>query len=163
MLVCSRIVYDGHYSSAFIIPNGPADRVCDNLCTRHNIKDNSCHPHGQDQHNTYTLIVLLHAVLHHIDGQHAFCRAQSSTRRRGCGWGTTRCGRDADAEALWEKVQVSKKPVGGILMDQTMIAGVGNIYRAEILFKVWVKAQILLRCWSRGCFASHAGCMRMSF
>ncbi len=43
---------------------------------------------------------------------------------------------DADAEALWEKVQVSKKPVGGILMDQTMIAGVGNIYRAEILFKV---------------------------
>ena len=43
---------------------------------------------------------------------------------------------DADAEALWEKVQSSKKPIGGILMDQTMIAGVGNIYRAEILFKV---------------------------
>jgi endonuclease-8 len=43
---------------------------------------------------------------------------------------------DADAEALWEKVRVSKKPIGGILMDQTMIAGVGNIYRAEILFKV---------------------------
>ena len=30
----------------------------------------------------------------------------------------------------------SKKPIGGILMDQTIIAGVGNIYRAEILFKV---------------------------
>ena len=43
---------------------------------------------------------------------------------------------DADAQALWEKVRASKKPVGGILMDQTMIAGVGNIYRAEILFKV---------------------------
>jgi len=33
-------------------------------------------------------------------------------------------------------MRVSKKPVGGILMDQTAVAGIGNIYRAEILFKV---------------------------
>jgi len=59
---------------------------------------------------------------------------------------------DADAEALWEKVQVSKKPVGGILMDQTMIAGVGNIYRAEILFKV---GPTLLLCSAACC--SHWG------
>jgi endonuclease VIII len=39
---------------------------------------------------------------------------------------------DADADALWERIKASKKPIGGILMDQTLIAGVGNIYRAEV-------------------------------
>lgn len=39
---------------------------------------------------------------------------------------------DADAEALWERIKDSKKPIGGVLMDQTLIAGVGNIYRAEV-------------------------------
>ena len=43
---------------------------------------------------------------------------------------------DADPERLWEKIRISKKPVGGVLMDQTAVAGIGNIYRAEILFKV---------------------------
>ena len=46
---------------------------------------------------------------------------------------------DADPERLWDKMKVSKKPVGGILMDQTAVAGIGNIYRAEILFKVSIK------------------------
>ena len=45
---------------------------------------------------------------------------------------------DADSERLWDKMRTSKKPVGGILMDQTAVAGIGNIYRAEILFKVLV-------------------------
>lgn len=43
---------------------------------------------------------------------------------------------DADGELLWQKMQISKKPVGAILMDQTAVAGIGNIFRAEILFKV---------------------------
>ena len=30
----------------------------------------------------------------------------------------------------------SKKPVGLVLMMQEMIAGLGNIYRAEVLYKV---------------------------
>lgn len=41
---------------------------------------------------------------------------------------------DADAEALWERVSRSKKTIGLLLMDQGFFAGVGNIYRAEILF-----------------------------
>jgi len=45
---------------------------------------------------------------------------------------------DADGEALWAKLQVSKKPVGLLLMDQAYVAGIGNIYRAEILFKAGV-------------------------
>lgn len=42
---------------------------------------------------------------------------------------------DADGEKLWAKMQAAKKPVGLILMDQSAVAGVGNIFRAEILFK----------------------------
>ena len=43
---------------------------------------------------------------------------------------------DADPELLWERMHKSKKSVGLFLMDQAAMAGVGNIYRAEILFKV---------------------------
>lgn len=43
---------------------------------------------------------------------------------------------DADAELLWARMQRSKTPVGLILMQQDAVAGIGNIYRAEILFKV---------------------------
>ena len=43
---------------------------------------------------------------------------------------------DADAERLWNSIQNSKKPIGLVLMDQTLVAGLGNIYRAEVLFKV---------------------------
>ena len=39
-------------------------------------------------------------------------------------------------EVVWKKMAASKKSVGSILMDQSMVAGIGNIYRAEILFKV---------------------------
>ena len=33
-------------------------------------------------------------------------------------------------------MQKSKAPVGLLLMDQKAVAGIGNIYRAEILYKV---------------------------
>eukprot|EP00983_Pelagomonas_calceolata_P130349 1161677-Pelagomonas_calceolata.AAC.5 len=39
-------------------------------------------------------------------------------------------------QRLWAAMQTSKKPVGLALMTQEMIAGLGNIYRAEVLFKV---------------------------
>ena len=41
---------------------------------------------------------------------------------------------DADGEKLWAKMRTSKKPVGLVLMDQSFVAGLGNIYRAEVLF-----------------------------
>ena len=43
--------------------------------------------------------------------------------------------RDADPERAWAKVQRSRQPIGAVLMDQTAFAGVGNIYRAEVLFR----------------------------
>ena len=44
-----------------------------------------------------------------------------------------RCG--ADRERLWARMQTTQKPVGQVLMDQACVAGVGNIFRAEILFR----------------------------
>ena len=40
---------------------------------------------------------------------------------------------DACPDTLWAKFSKSRKSVGLALMDQNMFAGVGNIYRAEIL------------------------------
>jgi endonuclease VIII len=39
------------------------------------------------------------------------------------------------AELFVEKVRKSKKPIGALLMDQSVAAGVGNIYRAELLYR----------------------------
>lgn len=42
---------------------------------------------------------------------------------------------DADPEAAWAKVHRSSQSIGALLMDQRIFAGVGNIYRAEVLFR----------------------------
>mmetsp|Transcript_4603 Transcript_4603/g.9382 ORF Transcript_4603/g.9382 Transcript_4603/m.9382 type:complete len:388 (-) Transcript_4603:156-1319(-) len=49
---------------------------------------------------------------------------------------------DADPEALFEKVSISKKSIGLLLMDQSVFAGPGNIYRAEVLFKAGVHPNV---------------------
>ncbi len=42
---------------------------------------------------------------------------------------------DAEPERAWARISRSRKPVGALLMDQQVIAGVGNVYRAELLFR----------------------------
>lgn len=42
---------------------------------------------------------------------------------------------DAHPRQVWAKVQRSKRSIGSLLMDQKLFAGVGNIYRAEVLFR----------------------------
>ena len=42
---------------------------------------------------------------------------------------------DADPDAVWERVRRSPRPIGELLMDQSVVAGVGNVYRAEVLFR----------------------------
>lgn len=42
---------------------------------------------------------------------------------------------DADPGRAWERVRRSRAPIGGLLMDQSVLAGVGNVYRAELLFR----------------------------
>ena len=43
--------------------------------------------------------------------------------------------RDGDPERAWQRVHRSPRPIGELLMDQAVFAGVGNIYRAEVLFR----------------------------
>jgi endonuclease-8 len=42
---------------------------------------------------------------------------------------------DADPAAAWARISRSSAPIGVLLMDQTVLAGVGNVYRAEVLFR----------------------------
>jgi formamidopyrimidine-DNA glycosylase len=45
---------------------------------------------------------------------------------------------DAVASRAWEIFKSSRKSVGALVMDQSVIAGVGNIYRAELLYKAGI-------------------------
>ena len=40
---------------------------------------------------------------------------------------------DADPEAMWDRVRRSAKPIGLLLMEQDVVAGIGNVYRSELL------------------------------
>jgi endonuclease-8 len=42
---------------------------------------------------------------------------------------------DADPERAWARIRRSRGPIGGLLMNQEILAGVGNVYRAELLFR----------------------------
>lgn len=46
--------------------------------------------------------------------------------------------RDADPERAWSRIERSRSSIGGLLMDQGIFAGVGNIYRAEALFRAGI-------------------------
>jgi endonuclease-8 len=41
----------------------------------------------------------------------------------------------ADPAPAWEKVSRSRTAIGALLMDQSVLAGVGNVYRAEVLYR----------------------------
>jgi len=42
---------------------------------------------------------------------------------------------DADPARAWGRITKSSRPIGDLLMDQHVLAGVGNVYRAEVLFR----------------------------
>lgn len=42
---------------------------------------------------------------------------------------------DAAWERMWIRISRSQRPIGDLLMDQAVVAGVGNVYRAEILYR----------------------------
>lgn len=43
--------------------------------------------------------------------------------------------RDADPAKAYARIARSRAPIGALLMDQSVLAGVGNVYRAELLFR----------------------------
>jgi endonuclease-8 len=42
---------------------------------------------------------------------------------------------DADPAPAWKRIAKSRRTIGGLLMDQTILAGVGNVYRSELLYR----------------------------
>ncbi|SFB97600.1 Fpg/Nei family DNA glycosylase [Streptomyces aidingensis] len=40
-----------------------------------------------------------------------------------------------DPDRAWRRISRSRTPIAVLLMDQSVVAGVGNIYRAEVLFR----------------------------
>lgn len=46
---------------------------------------------------------------------------------------------DADPELAWCRISRSRTAVASLLLDQTVLAGVGNVYRAEVLFRHGVR------------------------
>jgi endonuclease-8 len=49
---------------------------------------------------------------------------------------------DADPDLAWARISRSRAPVATLLMDQSVIAGVGNVYRAEVLFRHGLDPQL---------------------
>lgn len=43
--------------------------------------------------------------------------------------------RNADPERAYTRIARSRAPIAALLMDQSVLAGVGNVYRAELLFR----------------------------
>jgi endonuclease-8 len=41
---------------------------------------------------------------------------------------------DADPRAVIDRIVRSRRAIGGLLLDQAVVAGIGNVYRAEIMF-----------------------------
>ena len=42
---------------------------------------------------------------------------------------------DTDPETGWRKISRSSRSIAELLMDQSVLAGVGNVYRSEVLFR----------------------------
>lgn len=42
---------------------------------------------------------------------------------------------DADPDQAWQRISASRAPLATLLMDQAVVAGIGNVYRAEVLFR----------------------------
>jgi endonuclease-8 len=43
--------------------------------------------------------------------------------------------RAPDPAPAWKRISKSRRPIGALLMDQAVIAGVGNVYRSELLYR----------------------------
>ncbi len=42
---------------------------------------------------------------------------------------------DAEPDRAWHRISSSRAPLATLLMDQAVVAGIGNVYRAEVLFR----------------------------
>ena len=50
--------------------------------------------------------------------------------------------RGADPDDAWARISRSRSSIAGLLMDQSVVAGIGNVYRAELLFRHGVPPEL---------------------
>ena len=50
--------------------------------------------------------------------------------------------RNPDVEAARTRFLATKRPVAAVLLDQRIIAGIGNVYRAELLFRAGIHPEV---------------------
>ena len=67
------------------------------------------------------------------DGLRAADRARDRRLRARLGADPLRA--DADPGRAWARIRRSTVPIGALLMEQEIVAGIGNVYRAEVLFR----------------------------
>lgn len=48
---------------------------------------------------------------------------------------------DAQPDRAWERIAKSRAAIGTLLLDQSVIAGIGNVYRAELLYALRLHPQ----------------------
>ncbi len=63
-------------------------------------------------------------VIHQVEVDEIVARLGPDPLRRG-----------ADPSRAFARISKSRRPIGALLMDQKVIAGVGNVYRSELLFR----------------------------
>ena len=61
---------------------------------------------------------------------------------------------DADPGLAWRRIERSRSPLAVLLLDQTVVAGPGNIYRAEVLFRAGIDPRLPGRDLTREQWAS---------
>jgi endonuclease-8 len=49
---------------------------------------------------------------------------------------------DADWQRMWQAMSRSRRSVAALLMDQSVVAGIGNVYRAELLYRAGLDPQV---------------------
>ncbi|MEM9353394.1 MAG: DNA-formamidopyrimidine glycosylase family protein [Planctomycetota bacterium] len=60
--------------------------------------------------------------------------------------------KDSDPEKAWARIGKSRAAIGSLLLNQSVIAGVGNIYRSEVLFLLGIHPETPGRAISQGLF-----------
>ncbi|MEU0467947.1 zinc finger domain-containing protein [Amycolatopsis sp. NPDC006131] len=50
--------------------------------------------------------------------------------------------RDARPDEAWQRISASRTSIAALLMDQSVISGVGNVYRAEVLFRYRINPMV---------------------
>jgi endonuclease-8 len=63
-------------------------------------------------------------VIHQVEVDDIFARLGPDPLRRA-----------PDPSLAWARIAKSRRPIGALLMDQAVIAGVGNVYRSELLYR----------------------------